>query len=107
VRTPRQRREHLQVLDEEKARLAAGGLVWDAAYDAKQWGISRREVMAEAVPQGRAYVSETAASAASKALPEKCGAHAPEALSERDTKLAQKLGQLQPFIAAFPHEYTG
>ena len=28
-------------------------------------------------------------------------------LSVKDTKLAQKLGQLQPFIAVFPQECTG
>ena len=27
--------------------------------------------------------------------------------SEKDTKLAQKLGQLQPFVAAFPRECVG
>ena len=27
--------------------------------------------------------------------------------SEKDAKLAQRLGQLQPFIAAFPQEYMG
>jgi hypothetical protein len=28
-------------------------------------------------------------------------------LSEKDTKLAQKLGQLQPFIAVFPQKCMG
>jgi hypothetical protein len=31
----------------------------------------------------------------------------PQPTSEKDAKLAQKLGQLQPFIAVFPHECMG
>jgi hypothetical protein len=31
----------------------------------------------------------------------------PPGTSEKDAKLAQKLGQLQPFIAVFPQECMG
>eukprot|EP01044_Picomonas_judraskeda_P002697 COSAG03_NODE_200_length_10751_cov_2.905745_9_plen_304_part_00 len=59
VRTPQQRKEHLQELDKEKAKFAAQGVVWDKAYDVSQWGITREEIMAELEPRGRAFVSKT------------------------------------------------
>jgi hypothetical protein len=35
------------------------------------------------------------------------GLHHGNSSSEKATKLAQKLGQLKPFIAVFPQEYMG
>ena len=33
--------------------------------------------------------------------------HKNDSISEKDAKLAQKSGQLRPFIAVFPQEYVG
>ena len=50
VRTAEQRVYELEQLDAEKEAMAAGGLVWDPAYDERQWGISREEVHERSTP---------------------------------------------------------
>jgi hypothetical protein len=46
-------------------------------------------------------------SAAALPLDAKADPPAPPAKSEKDAKLAQKLGQLQPFTAVFPQDCMG
>ena len=45
VRTAEQRVHELEQLDAEKEAMAAGGLTWDPAYDERQYGVSREEVL--------------------------------------------------------------
>ena len=45
VRTAEQRVYELEQLDAEKEAMAAGGLAWDPAYDERQYGVSREEVL--------------------------------------------------------------
>ena len=45
VRTAEQRVHELEQLDAEKEAMAAGGLAWDPAYDERQYGVTREEVL--------------------------------------------------------------